>query len=190
MIFLKSIAAILSAVVMLVSSTGITKIFPHLAVIPDMLEVGADYISLDRNGGAVSKKELKEAISQNEQAHPFVLAEKESFDVARQEYKNGTENGYANALIDSVLDNADALLDLDIYPVMPYELDEEDSILPISREVINRMVILGCAWQLTGDEKYADRAWLELENVCGYGDWQRQKWLLRFPLDLIGFLII
>lgn len=171
MIFLKSIAAILSAIVMLVSSTGITKIFPHLAVIPDMLKVGADYISLDRNGGAVSKKELKEAISQNERAHPFVLAEKENFDVARQEYKNGTENGYANALIDSVLDNADALLDLDIYPVMPYELDEEDSILPISREVINRMVILGCAWQLTGDEKYADRAWLELENVCGYDDW-------------------
>ena len=54
---------------------------------------------------------------------------------------------------------------------MPYVLDEEDSILPISREVINRMVILGYAWQVTGDSRYAERAWLEIENVCGYGDW-------------------
>lgn len=171
MIILKSLAAILSAFVMLVSGSGITKIIPYLAVIPDMVKVGADYISLNRNSGAVSKKELKEAIARNEQAHPYVLATKDNFDVVRSEYKNGTQNGYASGLIDSVIDNANGLLDLDIYPVMPYELDEEDSILPISREVINRMVILGCAWQMTGDEKYAERAWLELENVCSYGDW-------------------
>ncbi len=136
-----------------------------------MMKVGADYNSLNRNGGAVSKKELKKAIAAVEQAHPFVLATKENFNVARAEYKSNTGGEYVNALTKSVLDNADALLDLNIYPVMPYELDEEDSILPISREVINRMVILGCAWQITGDEKYAERAWLELENVCGYADW-------------------
>lgn len=171
MAVLKVIAAILSAFVMLVSSSGITDVIPYLAVIPDMVKVGADYISLDRNSGAVSRKTLKNAIAANEQAHPYVLAQKENFDVVRSEYINGTDNEYASGLMDSVIANADALLDLNVYPTMPYELDEEDSILPISREVINRMVILGCAWQVTGNEKYAQRAWLELENVCGYGDW-------------------
>lgn len=171
MIVLKSLAAILSALVMLISSTGVTKFIPYLAVIPDMMKVGADYISLNRNNGAVSKKELEKVIAEAGQSHPFVLATKENFDVARAENKGGTGGEYVSGLTKSVLDNADALLDLNVYPVMPYELDEEDSILPISREVINRMVILGCAWQITGDEKYAERAWLELENVCGYDDW-------------------
>ena len=171
MIILKSLAAILTALVTLISASGITEVIPHLAVIPDMVKVGADYISLNRNADAASNRELKIAISENGQAHPYVLATKDDFDVARNEYKNGTDNEYAGALMQSVIANADALLDLNIYPPMAYELDEEDSILPISREVISRTVILGCAWQVTGDEKYAERAWLELENVCSYNDW-------------------
>ena len=171
MIILKSLTAILSAIILLISGSGITDVFPHLAVIPDMVKVGVDYISLNRNVGAVSKKELKKAIDENTARHPFVLADKENFDVARREYENGNFTEYTEKLSASVIDNADALLDMNVYPLMPYELDEEDSILPISREVINRIVILGCAWQITGDKRYADRAWLELENVCGYDDW-------------------
>ncbi len=171
MIVLKALAAILTALTTVISSSGLTNVIPYLAVIPDMVEVGADYISLNRNGDAVSKKELKTAIAETEKSHPFVLATKENFDVVRNEYHSGTENSYVSGLTASVIDNADALLDVDVFSVIPYELDEEDSILPISREVINRMVILGCAWQMTGEEKYAARAWLELENVCSYADW-------------------
>ena len=172
MILLKSAAALITALIMLFTASGLTNIFPHLAVIPDMMKVGADYISLKRNENSVSKRELKEALEKaSETEHPFVLADKDSFDIARSEYKNGASGEYTEKLLKSVIDNADGLLDMSIYPLMPYELDEEDSILPISREVINRMVILGCAWQMTGDEKYAERAWLELENVCGYDDW-------------------
>ncbi len=172
MILLKSATALLTAIIMFFTSTGITDIFPHLAVIPDMLKVGADYISLQRNENAVTKGELKASLEKAAEAqHPFVLADKTDFDVVRDEYKNGATGEYTEKLMESVLSNADALLDMSVYPLMAYELDEEDSILPISREVINRMVILGSAWQITGDEKYAERAWLELENVCGYDDW-------------------
>ena len=172
MILLKSAAAVLTALIMLFTATGITEVFPHLAVIPGMLKVGADYISLDRNTDAVTVKELKGYLEKAAQIqHPFVLADKADFDVARSEYKNGASGEYTEKLMQSVLSNADALLDLSIYPPMPYVLDEEDSILPISREIISRTVILGSAWQITGSKKYAERAWLELENVCSYGDW-------------------
>ncbi len=172
MIILKSAAAILTAVIMLFSASGITEVIPYIAVIPDMIKVGADYISLNRNENAVSRKELKKELEENRnREHPFVLATKENFDVVRRERLLGDFSEYTGKLNESVIDNADALLDLTVYPLMAYELDEEDSILPISREVINRMTILGCAWQITGERKYAERAWLELENVCKYDDW-------------------
>ena len=185
MIILKGIVAIFTAFITLISASGITTVFSHLAVIPDMVKVGADYISLERNGDAPSKKEIKNALAENSGVvHPFVLATDKNFDVARNEYQNGTENEYAAALGKSVVDNADALLDTEVYPPIAYELDEEDSILPISREVISRMVILGCAWQITGDEKYAERAWIELENVCGYDDWCTSHFLATAEMAL------
>ena len=172
MFILKALTAILSAIIMLFNASGITILLPHTAVIPDMVKVGLDYISLSRNEESVSKKELKEALKKAENVqHPFVLATKENFDVVRNEYHSDGFGEYTLALNRFAVSNADALLNTEIYPVIPYELDEEDSILPISREVINRMVILGYAWQVTGDKKYAERAWSELENVCGYEDW-------------------
>ena len=172
MIILKAAAALLSAIIMIFSASGITEVVPYLAVIPDMVRVGKDYINLQRNEDAISKKELKTELEANRgKEHPFVLATKENFDVVRQERLLGDFSEYTEKLNESVIGNADALLDMTVYPLMAYELDEEDSILPISREVINRMVILGSAWQITGEKKYAERAWLELENVCGYDDW-------------------
>ncbi len=173
MIILKCAAAFLTAVVFIFNASGITNVIPYLAVIPGIIEVGADYVSLKRNENSVSEKELLSELDkmQGETQHPFILADKENFDNARNEFKNSLFTGYTAGLSDSVFDNADALLDLNIYPLLEYVLDEEDSILPISREVISRMVILGYAWQVTGDSKYADRAWAELENVCGYDDW-------------------
>ena len=141
---------------MILSASPVNLAIPYLHVIPDMMDVGIEYIDLDFNMGAASVKELKTALAEAENTHPFVLATKESFDFARQEYENKDFTVYTKALTDSVIANADGLLDRSVYPVMEYVLDEEDSILPISREVINRMVILGYAWQITGEKKYAD----------------------------------
>lgn len=173
MVILKCAAALLTAIIFIFNASGITRAIPYLAVIPDIVKVGADYISLKRNENAVSEKDLLSELEKTEgkAEHPFVLADKENFDIARDEYKNGTFSDYTVGLSKSVLDNAEALLDMSIYPVPEYVLDEEDSILPISREVISRMIILGYAWQITGDSRYADRAWLELEKVCSYDDW-------------------
>ncbi len=173
MIILKIATAILTAIVFIFNASGITTAIPYLAVIPGIVKVGADYVSLKRNENAVSKKELKSELDEfyGKTEHPFILADNENFGAARYEYKNNKFSDYTAGLSKSVFDNADALLDMNIYPTLDYELDEEDSILPISREVMSRMVILGYAWQITGNSKYAERAWVELENVCGYEDW-------------------
>ncbi|MBR3818985.1 MAG: DUF4962 domain-containing protein [Clostridia bacterium] len=155
----------------LVITLGITNIVPYFSVIPDMVKVGIDYISLDKNKNSVSGTELITKLDSIEIEHPFILANKVNFDAVRNEVKNNSFSPYTNSLYLSAIANADALLDTEIYPVLEYVLDEEDSILPISREIINRMIILGYAWQISGDTKYAERAWTELENVCSYDDW-------------------
>lgn len=171
--------------IILIIALGVTNIVPYFAVIPDMVKVGVDYITLHKDKDAITQSELLvnlEKVKNSE--HPFVLADKKAFDNIRKEVKNNSFNDYTKALYTSVIDNADALLDESIYPVLEYILDEEDSILPVSREVINRMIILGYAWQVTGDEKYADRAWKELENVCSYEDWCPSHFLATAEMAL------
>ena len=168
----------------LVIVLGITNIVPHFAVIPDMVKVGIDYISLDKNKNSVSESELINRLDSIETEHPFILADKENFDIVRNEIKNNSFSPYSKSLYLSAIKNADALLDTEVYPVLEYVLDEEDSILPISREVINRMIILGYAWQISGDAKYAERAWAELENVCSYDDWCNSHFLATAEMAL------
>lgn len=181
----KAISGIIISIALVVV-LGITNIVPYFAVIPDMVKVGIDYISLDKNKNFPDKKELAEALINAEESvqHPFILADKSDFRKVREEYNNQSFSEYTESLTNYVLANADALLEVSIYPPMEYVLDEEDSILPISREVICRMIILGYAWQLTGEEKYARRAVLELEKVCSYDDWCTSHFLATAEMAL------
>ena len=168
----KGLAVLLAvAAVLLAAVVGGNSFAPHLAVIPDMVRVGLEFIDLDVNTGAPDAEALLSALEAAPEKHPFVLAGRDRFDTVRAEYAAGTADGYTQALTAYALDNAEALLDESVYPPMPYALDEENSILPISRETISRTVILGFAWLVTGEARYAARAWRELENVCAYPDW-------------------
>ena len=171
----------------LVIILGITNVVPYFAVIPDMVKVGIDYISLDRNPDYPDKKEIEAALMETylkDRPFPFVLADGTDFDKVREEYKEKKLTPYTEKLMAYVLSNADTLCDINSYPPMEYVLDEEDSILPISREVISRMVILGYAWQITGEEKYAERAKAEIEKVCSYDDWCTSHFLATAEMAL------
>ncbi len=182
----KIIISAVCIVLSLLCLLGKIGVFPYVALVPDMFKVGIDYISLDYDKNSPKKSEiLKEA--QNVSAgisHPFILVDNEAFDVIRQEVENDSFSTYTKGLYDYVMANANALLDVNIYPPMEYALDEEDSILPISREVINRIIILGFAWQISGDAKYAERAWTELEKVCSYDDWCTSHFLATAEMAL------
>ncbi len=171
--------------IVLVIVLGVTNVVPYFSVIPDMVKVGVDYISLDKNPDYPNKAEVRDALMENaEREHPFILADKADFDKVRKEYKSKKLSPYTKKLMTYVLDNADGLLDESVYPTMEYVLDEEDSILPISREVINRIVVLGYAWQVTGQEKYAERGKKELEKACGYDDWCNSHFLATAEMAL------
>ena len=169
----------------LIIGMGLSDVVPYFSVIPDMVEVGLDYISLDRNPDYPKKAEMVAELQKNsEKEHPFILADVIDFDTARNEYNSGEFSEYTKKLSDYVIANADTLCDINLYPPMEYVLDEEDSILPISREVISRMVILGYAWQITGDEKYGERAKAEIEKVCSYDDWCTSHFLATAEMAL------
>ncbi len=174
-----AVVAVLSAVILCVSG-----LVPYFEVIPDMIKVGVDYIDLNRYKSAPDKIQLTDMIKTDDVSHPFIFANEYRFDKLREEYGKKLGNEYTQALYDYVFANANALLDTDIYPVLPYVLDEEDSILPISREVINRMIILCFAYIVSDNEKFADRAWAELENVCLYNDWCTSHFLATAEMAL------
>ncbi len=166
------ITALFSSAAVFFSGVSFGDICPYFDVIPDMIRVGIDYISLDTAADSPDKKEILALFNKKgDVQHPFVLTGMEEFERAAKEYKSGSFSVYTKPLSDFVFSNADALLDTKIYPTMEYVLDEEDSILPISRETVNRIIILGYAWQISGEKKYAERAWEELSNVCSYTDW-------------------
>ena len=98
----------------LVIILGITNIIPYFAVIPDMVKVGIDYISLDKNKNSVSKTELKNKLDSIEIEHPFILANDENFETVRTEARNNSFSPYTKSLYLSAISNADALLDTDI----------------------------------------------------------------------------
>lgn len=181
----KRILAVILVFVICISANGFLRFFPHLAVINDAVALGVDYIDLNLYKDAPSKSEIKNKISElTEIKHPFVLVDENNFDAVRKEYESDSGTEYTKALTESVIANANGLLDNAVYPVLTYELDEENSILPISREVFNRIVILGYAWQLTGNTVYADRAWQELESVCSFDDWCPSHFLASAEMAL------
>lgn len=55
-----------------------------------------------------------------------------------------------------------------------YELPDKVRLLSISETVLNRIQTLAFVYQVTGEKKYADRAWLELETISDdkkFPDW-------------------
>lgn len=74
----------------LVIVLGITNIVPYFAVIPDMVKVGIDYLSLGTNPDFPDKNELEDELLKAEEktSHPFILADITDFEKVAEEYKS------------------------------------------------------------------------------------------------------
>ncbi len=181
---LKKILAVFLVIVIIITALGISGAVPELSIIPDMVKVGVDYISLSINKDAVTSEQLNTELNKVSEKHPFILADEEDFSRIKKSNSEGFSDEYSQKLYNFTVANADALLNTDNYPVLEYVLDEEDSILPISRECINRIVILCFAYNVTGEDKYAKRAVEELMNVCAYPDWCPSHFLATAEMAL------
>jgi hypothetical protein len=61
-----------------------------------------------------------------------------------------------------------------------YELPDGVRLLSISRKALSRIMNLAFIYRMTGETKYADRAWLELETICdplAFADWHPVHYL-------------
>ncbi len=164
----------------------IDTVIKYIKVLLGFIEIGIDYISLDQGDNYPTKREIKAALKQADVSHPFVLATSDEFEKVRQSVKS-CENGNdkINAFYQANMRYADLLVHDESYAPLKYELDEDDAILEISREVLERMISLGLAWQVTGETKYAERAWKEIENVCcNYSDWNPSHFLDTAEMSL------
>ncbi len=99
--------------------------------------------------------------------HPRIQATAADFARIRQIY-NDRSDPDIYAWAQAVIYTADATLNKE--PVF-YELRDGTRLLGVSREVLGKMYAYGMAYQITQDQKYADRGFKELKAVSEFMDW-------------------
>lgn len=174
---LKSVVSIVMTVIMLITGIGVSGSLPPLAVMTkDTVVAVTDMFRLSHAERKIPVAQMEAAVrSANGQlSHPFILADKAAFDRVREQYAAADGDDYIKARFAYVLRQSGLLLE---QAPMEYELPDGERLLEVSREVLNRVMTLACAWQVTRDETYAQRAWLELEKVCSYDDWHPAHFL-------------
>lgn len=103
-------------------------------------------------------------------AHPRIMATAEDFAVIRQEAE---QNALKKEWYEQIILSADNLVTYNT-TVPKYELSDGVRLLGVVNEVMSHMYTLGMAYQLTGEQKYVDRAWVDLEAVSNFVDWHPQ----------------
>lgn len=102
--------------------------------------------------------------------HPRLLIDAAKVESIKQRIATPALSREYNALIT----HATALLQA---PYLQYAKEDGVRILPVSQELTTRAQTLGLAFQLTGDTRYADRLWRNLEAVLGFPDWNPDHFL-------------
>lgn len=97
--------------------------------------------------------------------HPRIHATAEDFAKIRNEVN---ENAIKKDWAQNVIQEAERLLGTD---AIFYELRDGVRLLYVCRDVLTNMYTLGMAYQLTGEQKYVDRAYIDLEAVSEFPDW-------------------
>ena len=151
----------------------------------DTAKMGIDYIDLTKNPTKVTKADIKSAMANRTDSKIFVLGTDSDFERLKKNYKN-RDSEKLNSYFDYVKLCADKLLSIEPHGYI-YD-DEEDSILETARNILERIIVLGFMWRMTGDEKYALRCEQEMTNACNFPDWHESHFLdtaeLTFAVSL------
>lgn len=115
-------------------------------------------------------EEVQVVIDQAPKSHPRLFANRTAFDELR---KRVEENALMKMLAEAVIHQADLLLDRS-----PIEYRKTGRrLLGQSRECVRRMLLLGMAYQITGEKKYAERGENEMLAVAAFSDWNPSHFL-------------
>lgn len=103
--------------------------------------------------------------------HPRLLATAKDFSELRKLCLSVTE---AQVWLAHLQSEAEKLL---ARPPVKYEIPDGKRLLAVSRAAKDRVLLLGLMHVLTGDNRYADRLWRELDTVTRFKDWNPSHFL-------------
>lgn len=102
--------------------------------------------------------------------HPRLLANADSF----ASLKKLITDPKVAPVYEALRKKADALLD---QPAAKYEIRDGKRLLYVSREVKDHVLTLGLLYRLTGEKKYAERLWREVDAVAHFPNWNTKHFL-------------
>lgn len=99
-------------------------------------------------------------------AHPRIIAGQQTFDNLKSMLQNN--DVYITKWFSNVKAVSDSMLSL---PTQGYVKPDGIRLLDASREVLRRARFLSMTYRMTGDSKYAERLWTELNAAGNFPDW-------------------
>lgn len=111
-----------------------------------------------------SQQKIAEDFKKNN-VHPRIIADIDDFEALKIEIR---ENSDKKVWYESMISKAQQLL---YAKTLVYELRDGERLMYVSSEFEERMVVLGLAYRLTGDKKYAEKAYTDLEAIASFQDW-------------------
>ncbi len=112
-----------------------------------------------------------EILATHRAEHPRVLVTSADWERARSAIDTDTTIARWHA---ELLEQAEAILG---QPPSEYIIPDGKRLLATSRRVLTRVQTLAYAHRTTGDPRYADRAWAELDAAAGFKDWNPSHFL-------------
>lgn len=104
-------------------------------------------------------------------AHPRIIMTEEKF--AKLKNHIGDDSVTA-VLLEKLRGEADRIMK---EPVCQYEIPDGIRLLETSKRIQRRVAALALAYNIFGDEKYAQRGYAELEAACHFKDWNPSHFL-------------
>ncbi len=134
---------------------------------------GADSSQDERFGSFTDGEQvIRDMIGKNGMyAHPRIIMSEEKF--AKLKAHIGDDSVTA-ILLEKLRGEADRVLGR---PVCEYEIPDGIRLLETSKRIQRRVAALALAYNIFGDEKYAQRCWAELEAACSFKDWNPSHFL-------------
>lgn len=124
----------------------------------------------------VSGSEILETIKTKfpSNLHPRLVFTNEKFNAIKKEIQDPDGDAVYKKLFEIIKRNADAYLN---EKTSGYELRDGTRLLYVCRENHNRMLACAIMYNLTGDERYAERAYLEMYTSACFIDWNPYHFL-------------
>ena len=129
------------------------------------------YLLLQSIGLRAEAQQLTDVLKGLREGHPRVMVTEEALGELRKRALGKGECGEVFGVLRGV---ADRVLGEE---VVGYEIPDGLRLLAVAGRVLDRVQVLGCVFLVTGEEKYRERMWEELEAAAGFPDWNTRHFL-------------